>query len=313
MNAIDLAIIMFILVLVGCVCRKLKIVDEHFGASLSKFIFNIVFPAIIIISMNIEFKKSDLYNSIVLVIISIVTMGIMFTLGLIVNKSTRKKDSISKIVTFAMMFPNYTFMAFPIMETLFPEKGLFYVSMYTIPVRILIYIAGPLLMRPNSGDLSKKQLIKQGLKSLLTPPVLAIPVGLLLYFFGITLPIPIHETLAHFAKVATPMGMVVSGIMLAEAPIKKIFGEKRIYLLTILRLVIAPVLMYFILLPFNLDPIIFKIAVLYCALPIASSTTIFALQYNGDATNAAGSVFITTVISMITVPTCAYLINLLII
>jgi len=312
MNAVDLAIIMFLLMIVGFISRKTKIVDENFGKSLSVFIFNIVFPAIVINSMSISFDKNDLHNSIMLILISIGTMIIMFIIGKITNLVTKKSDSLSRIITFAMMFPNFTFMAFPIMETLFPDKGLFYISMYTIPTRFAIYVLGPLLIKPKDEGDSRMKALKDGLKALLTPPVLAIPIGLLLYFTGISLPLPIHETIAHFARIATPMGMVVSGIMLAEASFKSLLGESRLYLLIALRLVVAPVLIYFILLPLNLDPVILKISVIYCALPIASSTTIFALQYKGDASSASGGVLLTTVFSMITVPICAYILEVVV-
>lgn len=312
MDAINLAIIMFLLILVGYICRKIKIVDEHFGHSLSVFIFNIVFPAIVINSMSITFDKNDLHNSVVLILVSIGTMVLMFITGKLIGLVTKTKDSLSRIITFALMFPNFTFMAFPIMETLFPEKGLFYISMYTIPTRFAIYVLGPLLMQPKAENESRSKMIKKGLKALVTPPVLAIPVGLALYFSGLSLPVPISETISLFARVATPMGMVVSGIMLAETSIKNMFGEARLYLLTIVRLLAAPLLVYFVLLPFHLDPVIMKISVLYCALPVASSTTIFALQFKGDPQHAAGSVFLTTVFSMITVPICAYILQVVV-
>jgi len=312
MSAIDLAIIMFLLILVGYVCRKTKVVDEHFGKSLSSFIFNIVFPAIIINSMNISFDKSDLNNSVILIIVSAGTMLIMYIIAKMFNLITRKKDALSRIITFGLMFPNFTFMAFPVMETLFPEKGLFYISMYTIATRFAIYILGPLIMKPKNETAGRGKLVAEGLKSLLTPPVIAIPIGLLLYFTGITLPVPIHETLANIARTATPLGMVVSGILLAEVSLKHLFGETRLYLLTFMRLIVAPVLIYFLLLPFHLDPIVLKISVLFCALPIASSTSIFAIKFKADSVNAAGSVFLSTVFSMITVPICAYILELVV-
>lgn len=312
MNASNLAIIMFLLILVGYASRKLDVVDEHFGSSLSKFVFNFVFPAIIINSMSIPFDRSDLDNSVRLMVISTLTMVLMFGTGKLTNVLTRKKDAMSGIITFALLFPNFTFMAFPVMETLFPDRGLFYISMYTIPTRLAIYIIGPLLIKPKEEDIPLKQLIKDGLRAVLTPPVLAIPIGLLIYFTGLHIPVAIGDTVGYLAKVATPMGMALTGIMLADASIRKMFGESRLYLLTALRLIAAPVISYFLLLPFGLDPVIFKIAVLYTALPIASSTTIFAIQYKGDAANAAGSVFLTTVLSILTVPLCAYILELVV-
>ncbi len=312
MNASELAAIMFLLILVGYISRKFRVVDEHFGVSLSKFIFNIVFPAIIIDSMSIPFDRSDLDNSIRLMIISTLTMVLMFIAAKAVNAITRKKDGMSGILTFALLFPNFTFMAFPVMEVLFPERGLFYISMYTIPTRLAIYIIGPLLIKPGNGDVPAGKLIKDSLKAILTPPVLAIPAGILIYLTGFTLPAAIGDTIGYLAKVATPMGMALTGILLADAPLRQLAGEKRLYLLTFLRLAAAPVLIYFILLPFGLDPVIFKIAVLYAALPAASSTTVFAVRYGGDAAGAAGSVFLTTILSVLTVPLCAYLLDLVV-
>lgn len=312
MNAIDLAIIMFLLILVGYVCRKTKMVDEHFGKGLANFVFNIVFPAVIINSMNISFDQNDLRNSLILVLISAGTMVVMFFLAKLINLATGKSDSLSRIITFGLMFPNFTFMAYPVMETLFPEKGLFYISMYTISTRIAIYILGSLIMKPKNKAVSRTGLVKEGFRSLLTPPVLAIPVGLFLYFTGITLPVPIQETLTYLARTATPLGMVVSGIIIAEVPLKNLFGEARLYLLTFLRLIVVPVLVFFLLTPLRLDPIILKISVLFCALPVASSTSIFAVRFKADSTNAAGSVFLTTVFSIITVPICAYILELVV-
>ena len=312
MNAADLGIIMFLLILVGYAARRLRLVDESFGTSLSRFIYNFVFPAIVIHSMSIPFDRSDLDNSLRLMVISALTMVLMFGAGKLTNLLTRKKDAMSGILTFALLFPNFTFMAFPVMETLFPERGLFYISMYTIPTRLAIYVIGPLLIKPRDERLAKGQLLRESVRAILTPPVLAVPVGLAIYLTGLRLPIAIADTLGYLSKVATPMGMALTGIMLADVSVRSMFREHRLFLLTALRLFVAPLLSFFLLLPFGLDPVIFKIAVLYTALPIASSTTVFALQYKGDAANAAASVFLTTVLSILTVPVCAYLLDLMV-
>jgi hypothetical protein len=293
---------MFLLILVGYMSRKFNIVDDAFASSLSKFIFNFVFSAIVITSMYIPFEQSEVKNSISLVIISTVTMAVFFLLAKLISVITRKNDALSHVMTFAMLFPNFTFMAFPVMETLFPERGLFYITMYTIPTRLVIYILGPLIIKPRGEKLPTKDLIRESLKAIMTPPVLAIPVGLAIYFTGLHLPVAISDTIGYLSKTATPMGMVLTGVMLAQAPLRKMFGERRMYLLTVIRLMILPVITFFALLPFNLDPVVFKIAVLYTALPAASSTTVFAIQYRSDADGAAASVFMTTALSILSVP-----------
>lgn len=312
MTAANMAIIMFLLIMVGYISRKLKVVDENFGQNLAMFLYNFIFPAIIIGSMNIPYRADEADNSISLLIISISMIIIMFILGLVLKYTLSRGDKFSGVMTFALMFPNFTFMAFPVMETLFPERGLFYISIYTIPVRFAIYVAGPLLMKPKGERMSGKEIVKFSLKALLTPPVIAIPIGILIYLTGITLPSAISDTLGFLSRTATPMGMAVTGILLAQAPIRKMFADKRLYMLTALRLIASPVIMFLILMNFNIDPVVFKISVIYAALPAAATTTVMAMKYKSDPSYAAGAVFMTTVLSVITVPLCAYILEVMV-
>lgn len=309
MNAFNLALIMLFLILIGYISRRKNIVDENFGQSLSVFLFNIVFPAIVISSMSIPFNESDMNNSLILIAISIGTTIIMFLLSLLINSLFSKRDNLSRIITFALMFPNFTFMAFPVMETLFPDKGLFYISMYTIPTRLIIYILGPIIMKGRSEGERKRDIFKNSLLAIITPPVLAIPIGFAIYLTGFQLPVSISETLAHLSRTATPMGMVLSGIILAQASLGSVIKQKRLYILALSRLLIAPIIIYILLMPFGLDSTIYKISVLYAALPIAASTTVFALKYENNPSSAAAGVFLTTILSIITIPLCAYILE----
>ena len=108
------------------------------------------------------------------------------------------------------------------------------------------------------------------------------------------------------------MGMAVTGILLAQAPLKSVFAEKRLYFLSFLRLIAAPLVVFLILFRLPLDPVVFRMAVIYSSLPAAAATTVIAIQYKGDSQNAAGAVFLTTVFSVLTVPVCAFLLDLVV-
>ncbi len=312
MNASDLALVMFLLILVGYAARKLKVVDENFGQSLSMFIYDFIFPAVIIGSMSIPVNDKDLVNSMHLILISTGMMVLMFFLSLLAKAVMRTKDTFFGIMAFAMMFPNFTFMAFPVMETLFPDKGLFYISIFTIPVRLIVYVAGPLLIKPKDDKLPVREMIKNAAGALLTPPVLAVPVGLFVYFMGIRFPPAISSTLDFLARTATPLGMAVTGILLAQAPLREVFANKRLYVLIFLRLIFAPLLVFLILLRMPLDPVVFEMSVIYASLPAAAATTVIAVQFKSDAPGAAGAVFMTTLFSVLTVPACALILDIVV-
>ena len=344
MNAFGLALVMFLLICAGYLARRMRLVDAHFGPSLASFIFNIVFPALIIRSMNMPFSLSDLRNGGVLMLICIAVMVAMYFLGNTTNAVTghggRHPDGMARILRFAMMFPNFTFMAFPVIDALYGKTGLFYVTMYTIPMRIVFYTLGPLLMRgrrppqPAEPPVPSEATVEEipagnpadsglrsgpgstgGLSALLNPAVLAIPVGLLLYLFSIQLPDPLGKALDYLASVATPMGMVVSGVTLADSSLSRLFTEVRVFLLSAMRLLLAPALVFAALSALALvpglavDPLVLKVAVVFSAMPAASSTTIFALRFSNDAERAAQTVFISTILSILTVPLVALVVG----
>jgi len=342
MNALGLALVMFLLIVAGYAARKLKVVDAHFGASLASFIFNIVFPALIIRSMNIPFDVDDLRNGAVLMLICTVVMLAMYLLAEATNAASGKRgarsDGMARILRFAMMFPNYTFMAYPVIQALYGTTGLFYVTMYTMPMRIVFYTIGPLIMAgrakraipspaaapladgvasaPDAAPVAPaKKNDAGGLAALLNPAVLSIPIGLLLYVFSVQLPEPLGKSLDYLASVATPMGMVVSGIALADSSLSNLFSEARVFVLSALRLLVAPALVYGALSALALvpglavDPLVLKVAVVFSAMPAASSTTIFALRFRTDPERAAQTVFVTTILSILTVPLVAALLG----
>jgi len=319
MTAFSLAIEMAIFLFIGFWARKQRIVEEKFSASLAGFIFNFVFPCVVINALQIDYQPSQILSSGVLIGVSLATMAIMFGVGLTVNRIGRKKDDMARILLVNLMFTNFTYMAFPIMESLYGKMGSFYIAVYTIPVRVLFYVIVPMIFTIGKGGpamLNRKQISRDAIRALLSPPVVAVPVGLLIYFFGIPIPGPISDVIASLAKVASPMGMVLCGVTLAAIPLSKLWKEKRIILIAILRLLAAPTIilgLYLLLARFiTIDPVVAKVSILYCALPAAATTTVLAIKAQSDATRAAQCVFVTTLFSVITLPVWAKVLEILV-
>lgn len=316
MTAVNLAIQMAILILVGYFARRTKMVGASFAEHLAEFVFYIVFPCIVFRSVVKDFDLSKIADMSILIVISVVTMAIMLGLGVLVNLILRKSDDLARILLMNLMFTNFTYMAFPVMEALYGQEGIIYITAYTTPVRVLFYAVTPLifsLRRAESGDTVHSRITKGTWKALVSPPVLALPVGLLFYFLPISVPDPIMGSIDSLANVATPMGMALCGMTLAEIPLTGFWSEKRVFLITVLRLLIAPALilgLYLIVSPLiTIDPVVAKVSILYCALPAAASSTIIAMKARADAQRAAQCVLVTTLVSVITLPGWVYLLD----
>ncbi len=316
MIAVNLALMMAIYVGIGYFARKKRIVEERFSASLAALIFNFIFPCAVISSLQTDYDPASVMNGGALLGISVFSMIILLLLGLLVNKLSGKQDDLSRILLVNLMFTNFTYMAFPIMEMLYGSIGKFYIAVYTIPVRILFYIVTPLVFtigKDKSSSLNGRQVARGVIRAILSPPVLAVPVGLIIYFFGLRVPEPFSTVIDKLSSTASPLGMILCGVTLAAIPLSRIWREKRLFVIAALRLFVAPAIMlglWFLVSSFmTIDPIVAKVSILYCALPAAATTTVLAIKAQSDATKAAQCVFITTLLSILTLPLWVEILN----
>ena len=101
--------------------------------------------------------------------------------------------------------------------------------------------------------------------------------------------------------------MVVIGAQMAAADLPATFRGRRLYVSAVLKLVVSPVLAGVLLLPFHLDPMSYTALVVLAGVPTAGVTSMFAQQFGRDTDNAAQSITLSTLLSIITLPVVAVL------
>ncbi|HWQ73455.1 MAG TPA: AEC family transporter, partial [Desulfitobacteriaceae bacterium] len=163
------------------------------------------------------------------------------------------------------------------------------------PYNILTYTLGEMLFTDNKDFKAFK-------KSLINPGNIAVLIGLLLFIFSIKLPYQIQATLDTIGGTTTPLSMLIVGSMLAEIEVKELFKGFELYYGSFIRLVAVPLLVYGFLKIIGVSGMDLGIPVLIAAMPAAANSVIFATRYGGDSEFASRMIFITTVLSAITIP-----------
>jgi predicted permease len=110
-----------------------------------------------------------------------------------------------------------------------------------------------------------------------------------------------NEAIANIGNTVSPISMIVVGAILADVNIKTIF-EKSVFYIAGVRLLLLPLLTIGIISVFNLDPTISGVALVLTAMPVGTTTALLAAKYNADVDFASKCVFVTTMLSLITVP-----------
>ena len=101
--------------------------------------------------------------------------------------------------------------------------------------------------------------------------------------------------------------MIITGMIIAGCDVKKLLRNRLLIFIIAVRMFVIPALCLGLFMLFNVHGMIASIVLLLESCPSAAITTVFAVQFKYDEDLAAGAVVITTLLSIITLPLCAYL------
>lgn len=299
MELLYLAIRLALIVAAGFTVRRLKVVDGNFERQLSKFTTTLALPCLIIDSLNVEFSMEELKNGAIILLVSLCTLIVLYLLGYLFFR-LRKKDAIGRMIHFGTVFPNFTFVGMPVVEELYGQTGLFYFVLFTVIVRLFYYSsASPMLSGKHSGD------FKSAVQNFFSPPVVAVFIGVFLYVTQLKLPQPLAAAITSISKMTSPLGMILCGLILGGAELGDMIRHPSFFLLTAIRLAIAPAIVLGLLMLTGLNDMIIRVAVLYCAMPTAALLPTFTLQYSGSdqaGRVASANVFLATALCVVTLP-----------
>lgn len=277
----------------GFYARKKDIIDEKTNKNLSNLLMEITLPMLIISSFNYKYSKDMLYGSIKIFLYSIVIHLIL----IILSKFFLHKYDIDKqkILRSIMIFSNCGFMGYPVIESLYGSVGVFYTAIFNVAFNLFLFGYGTMLF---SGKKDKKTIKAAAL----SPGTVAVYIGLFIFIFSIKIPSPINKAISMVGSMTTPLSMIIVGSMIANQNIIEVLKEKSEYYISLLRLIIAPLITLIFLKIIKADSFLTSICVMIEAMPGAVLVVVFAEKFDQDVSLASKSIFITTVLSIITIP-----------
>lgn len=295
-SMIELCIIMFL----GFFLFKIKLLDENFVKRMTRLILDVALPAQILASVFELSERQSLYDVVsALIVFAALMFVVLPVLGFVIAKIIRAKKNHVGLYTFMTVYSNCGFMGFPIISALCGPTGLFYAAMYNLVFNLSIYTLGKWMM---TKDFAPDE--KFNPKDLLSSGVIGAVLAIIIYFANIQLPAVITDSISMIGSMTSPAAMLVIGCTLAKMDLKSIFTDIRIYPWTVLSRLIMPVLLWFPLSLVIKNTFVLQITYILVAMPVANSAALFATSYGGDTDLAAKTIFISTILSLITVPLC---------
>lgn len=291
--------ILFILMFVGYIAAKLKWITDSGVNAFSKFIVKIALPALIISSMIIPLTPEKSSDAISMFMIATLSYTVVCILAFILPRFISKNKDELGIYAFSIVFSNSGFMGFPVINAIFGKEAIFLVSIHNILFNVLVFTLGIKLIQ--SG---KNEKTRFNIKELLNPGTIASVIGLIIFFTELKVPSIVVETMDIVGELCTPLSMITIGAMLAALPVKQMFNKKEVYILSIIRLIIMPAIVFAVLrYIFNIqDELLLGIPVVIAGMPVAANTAIMTKQYGNQSELASQGIFVSTLFSCITIP-----------
>jgi predicted permease len=293
-------LVLFILIVIGYISSKSKMVSEKLSFELGSLVINITLPIFIFTSMSFDFDKEMLIQSSVLLVIAFflyLVSGIIAHFYIVITKHDKLDKAIYEYI---LIFPNVGYMGYPIMASLYGSVGVFYAAIFNIPFNLFVWSYGIYLMRKYSHS-EQKPSRKERLKATFNPGLVSVILGFTFFLFSLKLPEPIDAAFKLIGDSTTPLSMMVIGFILSTVSLKDIALDYKLYVGSIVRLIVIPLLFYLMLNPF-FDGIMLEIPVLLFAMPGAVNTAIIAQKYENNYVLASKLVFISTMLSVVTIP-----------
>lgn len=292
---------LFLMIFFGYILVKARILKAEDSRVLSTIALYLIYPGAVINSFQIQYS-ADVQKGLILALgfglmIHIIYIAVTWLVGKIFHFNGVEKASV--------IYTNCGNLIIPIVLALFGKEWVIYTSGYTVVYTMFVWSHGRMVVCEEKSVSVKKILGNIN--------VIAIAVGLAMFVLQIKLPTMIIESLDSLTVMIGPFSMLMAGMIIAGMDLKKIFLFRRTYLVTFMRMILYPALALLAIRLTRLELLaaegntILLISMLAASAPTGATIMQMAQVYDKDSEYASAIYFITTMLSIATMPFMVWL------
>lgn len=285
---------LLIMIGVGYFVTKTGMMDEHTNSQMSKMIVNVFNPFLVFSSAANSVGLISLDTIWIVGLIAVGMFLIFIIVGMILSPLFDKDKEQQKIFQMMFVFSNLGFIGIPVVTSILGAEYVVYVTEFMLIYTIVFYTYGITLMEGKFSLASLKAMINPGTVSGLA--------AMLIIIFEIPIPDFIKTATTYLGNVTSPMALVAVGFTLAHSELKNIFGQVRLYIFAVIKLLILPLLMLPMLKMVTNDAALIPVCMIIFGMPIGNMPLILGMQKGIDGTVCSAAIILTTVLCVFTVP-----------
>lgn len=331
-------IMIFLLIAIGFGLSRSSHLTSESSRDLSWIVLNITNPITILVAAIEDEQK---VSAMELAVAFALFIGIYIFLGIVayllpILMGVERDDRYS--YRYLSVFSNVGFIGIPFCSAVLGVHSLIYVSICSLVFNLIAYTVGmsameKVGMRQNGavkrGGVDSRESLTggdagmggdstsgesrcsgeggarktmAGLKKVVNSGTVFSILTIVVYILDIKFPSVIMNTLSYIGRSTTFLSMIVLGVSVASLSVKEIFGKPVLYVFTLLRQIVVPIALIFVLKPFVDNTLLLQTAIIMVAMPCANLPLMMAKQYRAKEDTISSGIMLTTFCAILTIP-----------
>ncbi|ADL42420.1 Auxin Efflux Carrier [Caldicellulosiruptor obsidiansis OB47] len=302
---------LFSVIFIGFVGTKLKLFSNVVKDSVSELIVKVTAPILLFTTISSQpFSGQVLRNVFTLILSAFAGIMILLLLGYITGYLFRLKGKTFYTHIFCSAFGNTGFLSYPLLYSIFGEKGVFFAASYNIMHDFLAWSLGLLIITRHNREKTKFGFVNANSIAVFSAFIIylikgVLPAGVKSLYDKIFL--TIYDALNPFGKTTIYLSMFFIGCLLAEISFKETLKTSSAYAITLFKMVLLPLGIMYLTKYLPINNFTRLIIILQTGMPTAIISSVLSYRYDGDSHYATRTIFITTIFSLITIPLLVFL------
>lgn len=292
-------LVLFLLIVIGFIAGRSQLISEKGQKDLTNLVLYITMPATIFSAMQLEYSQERIRQATTIIAIVFVCYLVNFILGYFLSRKFTFSKPEADVFRVALLLSNTSFMGYPIVANLLGLEALFFAVIGAgFIFEIVSWSLGVYMIGRNSYanlDFNWKKIV-------FSPGIMSIAVGLVFFLGQWTVPEPFHSVINSLSPATSPLAMIVVGLILSRSNIQEALKNRILYIHAGLKLLAFPLLILFSLRFLGFTGYELVIPTIMLAMPTASYVAMFAANYENNPKFASQMVFMTSLLSIITIP-----------
>lgn len=285
---------LLIMIGAGYFVTKKGMLDEHTNKQMSGLLVNLFNPLLILSSAANSIGLISLDDMKTVGLIAIGMFVVFIPIGMVLTPLFEHDLEQRKIFQMMFVFSNLGFVGIPVVSSIIGTEYVVYVTEFILIYTVILYSYGVAVL--------SDKLSLSALKEMINPGTILSIAALTIIIFGVQLPDFIKTAATYFGNITSPMALLAIGFTLAQSDFKKIFCQPRLYLFSLVKLLVIPLLLFPLLKLVTKDVALLSVSMVMFGMPVGNVGIMMGMQKGIDGTNGSATIILTTILCVFTIP-----------